>query len=269
MARTTALHNKWARYSPQGALSRECQELNALYSQAVDGARVQIPDRLRTPPDPPEGAMFVLTALADAARAFTQQWLAAQGAVQHSPLAREDAEELVHRLFGVEESTLPEIKLVNLAYALARRYSLDFRPFMTHINWGALTTADKYALAMSLDMDEREQGYMWNSLLRSDIATVRDLVNKKLGGPLRVQRLYTSKTLGLPAFFDYLVRAMQNYTRKLVIIKVGPTGRVTNKDPHMDDSSIIASRSPSSCAVTSRSTKTRPLTANTSSLRPS
>ncbi|KAI0028389.1 RdRP-domain-containing protein [Vararia minispora EC-137] len=220
MARTTALHNKWARYAPDGALSKECQELNALYSQAVDGARVTIPERLRSPPEPPEGSEFVLTVLAGAAREFSQRWVATGGDADHAPLDHEIAEELIHRLFSVEESTLPEARLVTLAHALARRHNIDFRPYMTHVNWGALTTADKYSLAVSLGMDELEQGYMWNSLLRSDIVTAKDLEMKKLGGPLRVQRLYTSKALGLPAFFDYLVRAMQNYTRKLIIIKL-------------------------------------------------
>lgn len=223
MARTTALHNKWARYSPQGALSKECQELNALYSQAVDGARVTIPDRLRSPPDPPEGSQFVLTVLADAARAFSQQIsgdVLTEKDAQYAPMTLNEAEELIGRLFSIEESTLPEIKLVDLAYKLARKHKLDFRRYFTHINWGALTTSDKYAISIMLDMDPFEQEYMWNSLLRSDIVTSNDLSPKKLGGPLRIQRLYSSKTLGLPAFFEYLVKAMQNYSRKLVIIKV-------------------------------------------------
>ncbi|KAI0318242.1 RNA dependent RNA polymerase-domain-containing protein [Amylostereum chailletii] len=220
MAQTSALHNKWARYAPEGAMSVQCQELNALYSQAVDGARVQIPDRLRNPPDPPEGSQFVLTVLFAAAKEFSQKFLSEEGGAESAPLAQEDAEELIERLFSVEESGISEYKLVELARRIARKHNIDFRRYLSHINYGALQTHEKYELAATLQLEPREQAYMWNSLLRSDIVNSRDLSIKNLAGPLRVQRLYSSKSLGLPAFFDYLVRAMQNYTRKLVIIKL-------------------------------------------------
>ncbi|KAK7050249.1 RdRP-domain-containing protein [Favolaschia claudopus] len=55
LARVASLHAKWAHGTPLGALSPECQELNALHSQAVDGAAVKIPERLSNPPVPPGG----------------------------------------------------------------------------------------------------------------------------------------------------------------------------------------------------------------------
>ena len=221
MARTTALHNKWTRYSPQGALSTECQELNALYSQAVDGARLSIPNHLRSPPDPPEGSEpFILTVLADAAREFAQGLVVEAAHTDHGSLSPNDADELIQRLFSIDEALLSEEQMVNLAHKLARRHGLDFRKYFSHINWGALRAAEKKALSAALDLQPLEEAYMWNSLLRSDIVKAQDLSPKKLGGPLRVQRLYSSKKVGRPAFFEYLVRAMQNYTRKLVIVKV-------------------------------------------------
>jgi hypothetical protein len=49
MGRASALYSKWV-CGPKGALSIECQELNALYSDSVDGAPIRIPDRLSNPP---------------------------------------------------------------------------------------------------------------------------------------------------------------------------------------------------------------------------
>ncbi|KAE9396457.1 RdRP-domain-containing protein [Gymnopus androsaceus JB14] len=219
MAQTSALHNKWARYHPQGAMSPECQELNALYSQAVDGARVNIPERLRNPPEPPEGSTFVLTELFHAAKAFSQNFLIAQGGADSAPIPTEDAEELIKRLFSVSEATVSEYKLVELARSIARKHGIDFRPYLFSINYGALQVHEKYELAVNLKMDPREEAYMWNSLLRSDIVNSKDLADKKLAGPLRVQRLYSSQDLGLPAFFGYLARAMQNFTRKMLFNK--------------------------------------------------
>jgi hypothetical protein len=65
LARVAALHQKWLRCKPEGALSVECQELNALHSQSVDGAKIKIPDRLSNPPETKEP--FILDLLADAA----------------------------------------------------------------------------------------------------------------------------------------------------------------------------------------------------------
>ncbi|KAF9069456.1 RdRP-domain-containing protein [Rhodocollybia butyracea] len=220
MAQTSALHNKWARYHPQGAASPECQELNALYSQAVDGARVKIPERLRTPPEPPEGSTFVLTELFDAAKAWSQGFLVRQGTANSPLVSTEEADELIKRLFSASETTVSEYRLIELARGIARKHGIDFRAYLSYINYGALQTHEKYELVVGLRMSAGEEAYMWNSLLRSDIVNAKDLADKKLSGPLKVQRLFSSKELGLHAFFGYLVRAMQNFTRKLIIIKL-------------------------------------------------
>ncbi|KAI0063600.1 RdRP-domain-containing protein [Artomyces pyxidatus] len=222
MAQTAALHSKWVRVAPEGALSTQCQELNALYSQAVDGARITIPERLRNPPPPPDGSQFILDELFAHARRFSAQFLETEGNAESSDLPRETAQELIVRLLSVQEATVSEFTLVNLAHNVARKHGIDFSPYLTHINYGALLTHEKYALAATFaDLASAFQpSFMWNSLMRSDILTAKDLNDKKLGGPIRVQRLYSSKNLGLSAFFEYLARAMQDYTRRLLIFKL-------------------------------------------------
>ncbi|KAJ3916403.1 RdRP-domain-containing protein [Lentinula edodes] len=247
MAQTTALHNKWARYHSQGAMSPECQELNALYSQAVDGAHVKIPERLRTPPEPPEDSKFILTELFKAAHTWIQAFLIRQGGADFAPVSVEEADDLIRHLFSASETTISEYKLVELARRIARKHGTDFRPYLSYINYGALHTHEKYELAVSLRMSPEEEAYMWNSLLRSDIVSSKDLADKKLSGPLRVQRLYSSKELGLHAFFGYLVRAMQkNFTRKLIIIKLFNKNRANTfihirKPPANSDEAFITS----------------------------
>ncbi|KAA1476797.1 RdRP-domain-containing protein [Dentipellis sp. KUC8613] len=218
MARSAALHNKWASSSPEGALSKECQELNALYSQAVDGARIQIPDRLKTPPAPKED--FVLSILFAEAQKFSERFVQGSDITEAADISRDTAEELILRLLSVAEPAVSEYALLNKARAIARQHQIDFTPYLSHINFGALLTSEKYELGVSMNLAPAQQAYMWNSLLRSDILTASELADRKLGGPLRVQRLYSSKTLGLYAFFEYLERAMDEYTRKLIIFKL-------------------------------------------------
>lgn len=219
MAKAAKYHNLWARYSPDGALSKECQELNALYSQAVDGARVSIPARLTEPPEPKPD--FVLDVLSQEARAFSERMDQAIATNADSvQLDKEDAKELIRRLLSTEEPTMSEYKLVELSRRVARRFDVDFRPFLSQVNFGALAAHEKNELSMSMGFTPAAEPYIWNSLLRSDILTPSELTEKKLGGPLRVQRLYSSKVNGLYAFFEYLHRAAQDYTRRLVLLKV-------------------------------------------------
>ncbi len=56
--------------------------------------------------------------------------------------------------------------------------------------------------------------------MRSEILQPRDLEYRKLGGPLRLQKLYSSTQQGRAAFFEYLREATQNFERRLLVIKV-------------------------------------------------
>lgn len=57
----------WARL--KGPMSSECQQLNRLVSQCVDGNRIRIPDSLKDPPKPSENTSpFVLDELHAASR---------------------------------------------------------------------------------------------------------------------------------------------------------------------------------------------------------
>ncbi|KAL0957935.1 hypothetical protein HGRIS_000116 [Hohenbuehelia grisea] len=63
------------------------------------------------------------------------------------------------------------------------------------------------------------EGWMWNSLLRSDLLTYDDLYQRNLHQPFSLQRLYSSRTSGMKTFFRYLNIATQDFIRKLLIIK--------------------------------------------------
>lgn len=62
---------------------------------------------------------------------------------------------------------------------------------------------------------------IFSSLLRSNIVPGFVLAEQNLSGPLPLQRLYSSEIQGRQAFFEYLKRATTDFTRKLIIIKVG------------------------------------------------
>ncbi|KAJ6509835.1 RNA-directed RNA polymerase [Mycena vulgaris] len=226
LARVAALHAKWIRGSPSGALSPECQELNALHSQSVDGAAIKIPERLTTPPAPPGGEdAFIINKLISAARefadAFTQSNRSTITVLSLDPTI---GEQLLARLLQSAHNSLSEYELFTLALKLSRKLHMtrdQFLLYLKYIDFGALTAAQKYAISHALDLDDRydEYPFVWNSLIRSDILTPRDLYERSLNQPFSLQRLYSSKINGLGTFFFYLRMATTDFNRKLLILK--------------------------------------------------
>lgn len=223
LARVVKLHSQWLRASPKGALSPECQELNALHSQAVDGARVKIPDRLLTPPTP-EGR-YILDILAEAAEEFHTRFT--QGGDDEPDThttPTEDAEDMLGILFKCKPNAISEYELFNMALKFARKFSMtaeELKPYLAHLDFGALATHEKHAISSTLGLTPMEHRRLWNSLMTSDILTSRDIRQRQLDRPLSMQRLYTSRINSSATFFQYLKIASEQFTRKLLVLKVG------------------------------------------------
>ncbi|KAG5653862.1 hypothetical protein H0H81_009941 [Sphagnurus paluster] len=219
-ARVASLHAKWVRASPLGALSPECQELNALHSQCVDGARIKIPDRLTDPPERADLEPYILDLLEEDRTKFADEF--SKDAPLRDVVTTADAEEgknLVVALLQSQQSAVSEYELFNLASLVARRNKIDMTPFLNHLDMSALSAQEKHALSATLELSRERHPYVWNSLIRSDILTPRDLFQRALNHPFSMQRLYSSKVHGLTTFFEYLRVATQEYTRKLLILK--------------------------------------------------
>lgn len=224
VARVSALHAKWARSSPEGALSVQCQELNALHSQCVDGANVRIPDKLATPPEQKEP--FIIELLEQASDEFSTRF--AESASRRTEILVVDqleGERLLGQLLKSSQSALSEYELFNLAYRLATKYSIDIRPYLAQIDMSALTTAQKHTITATLSLSAVDYPYIWNSLVRSDILTPRDLYQRNLNHPFALHRLYSSRINGLATFFEFLRMATQDYTRKVLILQVSSTSK--------------------------------------------
>ena len=163
LGRITALHSKWLRYSPQGAMCQECQELNALHSSVVDGGSIKIPDRLLNPPQPGEGAPpFVLDVLHEDALHFSEQFQTLTETPVDSIASQEDADNIIKRLLTSEQVPQSEYELVQSAMKVARKYDLDFKRYLPHVHFSALTTSEKDALVFTFQLDPQEYPYIWN-----------------------------------------------------------------------------------------------------------
>ncbi|EKM53816.1 uncharacterized protein PHACADRAFT_125775, partial [Phanerochaete carnosa HHB-10118-sp] len=249
MGRVAALHQKWIRLSPAGAMSAECQELNALYSLAVDGGSIKIPERLVKVPQNVMQEPYVLDVLHDAAREFAEHFRQIGPEESNGGAASVDvAEDMILRLLSSEKATMSEYEMLCKAAAIARKHGIDMRRYFSHVDFSALTVAEKYATASMLAMTEDEIPYVWNSLVRSEILRRKDLEDRDLGGPLRLQRLYSSSIQGRAAFFEYLKNALQNYNRRMILLKTDDRfsagiffrGPIPWDEDHVIDDNVLA-----------------------------
>lgn len=220
LGRVAALHGKWVRGSLKGALCSECQELNALHSQSVDGASIRIPERLTTPPESTEP--YIVDLLAAEASKFASTFLGSSSARVGlvSMVDSEDAQRLLAELLGSKVDAISEYEIFNIALRLSKKHSFDLRPLLGQFDFGAFTSEQKHAISYTLNLDPEEHAGIWNSLLRSDILTPKDLYERSIDQPFSLHRLYSSKLNGLATFFPYLRMATQDYTRKILIMKV-------------------------------------------------
>ena len=168
LARIVNLHNKWVRYSPKGAMSDECQDLNALHSLVVDGGSVKIPERLTRIPADPE-APFILDQLRDAAKEFHDEFMN-----QTRPLDAHDVhedqpfEELLVNLLTAEKLAVSEYELAMMGVRFAEKHGIDIQRHLTHIDFSAFTAAEKHAFSFKLGLTPQNAPFMWNRyILRS------------------------------------------------------------------------------------------------------
>ncbi|KAL4068636.1 RNA dependent RNA polymerase-domain-containing protein [Scleroderma yunnanense] len=252
LAKVVKLHSQWLRATPKGALSSECQELNALHSQAVDGARVKIPDRLLTPPTT-EGK-YILDILAEAAEEFHKQFTQPEAVeLDTDTTPAEDTEDVLAVLFKCKPNAISEYELFNMALKFARKFSMtaeELKPYLAHLDVGALAAHEKHAISTTLGLTPMEHRRLWNSLMTSDILTPRDLQQRQLNRPLSMQRLYTSRINSPTTFFQYLKIASEQFTRKLLILKTDDRFAVGvfirghipwDEDPEVSDNVVVCS----------------------------
>ncbi|KXN84461.1 putative RNA-dependent RNA polymerase 1 [Leucoagaricus sp. SymC.cos] len=258
VARVSALHAKWARSSPEGALCAECQELNALHSQSVDGASIKIPDRLTTPPEPTEP--FIVELLEGHAIGFAEEFEAQTNAAGTVAVVDQDtAETLTLSLLRSGQHAMSEFEIFNVAYRFWQKHSLsNIQSLLTHIDVSALSVQEKYAVSGALELNAQDNAYVWNSLFQSDILTREDLYQRALDRPFAIQRLFSSRINSMSTFFEYLRRGIQEYTRKLIVIQVENRFAIGifirgdipwDDDPLVNENVVICSFLPQSSAT--------------------
>ncbi|KAF5334777.1 hypothetical protein D9611_012906 [Ephemerocybe angulata] len=251
VARVSALHNKWAIASPEGALCAECQELNALHSQSVDGAVIAMPERLKHPPEP--SSPFIIDLLREQEEAFEAKFLEERSNISIMQQVEVEDPKVLLEMFLKSKNVLnalSEYEIFDLALRFSRKHKFDLLPFLPELDVSALGAMEKHVMSSTLYLSRIDYPYIWNSLFQSDILSSTDLSIQGLDSSFSLQKLYSSTVHSQATFFEYLRRATQSYTRKLLLIRTDQRFAVGifmrgdipwDEDPEVNDNVVVVS----------------------------
>jgi hypothetical protein len=227
MGRVANLYGNWVRGTDRGAASDECLELNHLYSLSVDGERVFIPERLRSPPKRnPEAEPFIVEKLVQ--QVTEQNKLTRLGFQEGS---NDLQPEVIEFLAAADDICLSEFVLFQLVDSWAAKHQVSLARFINHFDFASFTTDQKSWIRTSStfpkDKHLQLEKFLKKSLSQSTILSLQDLRQYRLDSPeLHWRRLYSSNLDGERLFFMTLTTAMEDYTRKLLVLDVSAETRL-------------------------------------------
>ena len=214
LGRVKNIYMHWAR--ARGPLSPECQQLNRLFSQCVDGNRIKVPPNLENCPTDEKGSQpFILDVLHGAATMFNQ----ARGAIG------DDIGELtfdaLQMLLCREDIVMSEFELIKLSWTWCLERSEPFTSLLPYFDFGALTDEQKAWTIAQLPPDPNLPALVTNGLLQSNLLASNDLKPFDLQDPrLHWKCVFDSTRDRMANFLDSAAMAMERFSKKLIVFQV-------------------------------------------------
>ena len=204
----------WARSN--GPLSKECQELNRLFSLCVDGNKVKIPERLQDPPAAAEPCeQFILDLLhEDAIRRVK--------AVQLKRGTYEAVSKESFQAIKCDSRLVAEVEMAKNAYSWSKRNRVPFSEFLDYINLDRFTSEQRLWLLRELPVTAENPALVMNGLLQSAILSPCELQPHRLDYPgLRWKCVFSSDKDRLGNLFEALQQTFSLFHRKLFVFGIG------------------------------------------------
>ncbi|KAG4068831.1 hypothetical protein HA402_004979 [Bradysia odoriphaga] len=219
------LYLGWARCSSDVAGSRECQELNALFSSCVDGERITIPERLQNPPEMPDGRKFILDTLCDNVKLYANSEfnMDADG-IDETP------EELLENLLVSSEVCLTEFELFQLANRWCRKNLSSLEDYLHCFDFGAFTHQQKHLAMQQFESSvhkDKISRLVFNELTSSKLLSGDDLSYENLDDKrIHWQKFYSSSDDDGIRLEMNISKALELFERKFIVFRVDESLRV-------------------------------------------
>ncbi|KAL7784895.1 RNA dependent RNA polymerase domain-containing protein [Trichoderma ceciliae] len=225
LGRVKNLYLKWARAT--SAMASECQELNRLFSQCVDGNRIKDNQlaKFERPPEPDaEAPPFVLDELHEVAKdIITKQKHLAGGHMDSMEGYTLDGIEL---LLCRDDVAVSEAELIRMAVRWCRRTHTSFYHLMHMFDLNSLNSEDKAWVLAQVSAFSDAPGLVLNALCSSSLLTEAELKHFHLGYPgMHWKRIYTSEQQRPATFMEATCRSLELFHKKMIIFR--PDERLT------------------------------------------
>ncbi|KAH0496869.1 hypothetical protein TgHK011_004213 [Trichoderma gracile] len=225
LGRVKNLYLKWARAT--GAMSAECQELNRLFSQCVDGNRIKEDQlkRFEKPPEPDaEAPPFVLDELHETAKDI----IIKQKSMMQTHMDDMDGYSFdgIQLLLCRDDVAVSEPELIRMAVRWCRRTNTSFYDLMHLFDLNSLSAEDKAWVLAQLPTYSDAPSLVFNALCSSSLITEAELKHFHLNYPgLHWKRVYTSEQDRLATFLESATQNLELFHKKMIVFR--PDDRLT------------------------------------------
>lgn len=219
------LYLKWIRSSSDVAGSKQCQELNALFSSCVDGERITIPESLQNPPEMTDGKTFILDALCDAVKLYAENEFSSDAeGIGETP------EELLENLLVSDGVCLKEFELFQMANRWCRKNESPLENYLHCFDFGGFTLQQKHLAMQQFERsDDKEtiSRLLYNGLLSSELLSHKELRDANLDNKrIYWQKLYSSVDDGGIRLETNISKALELFAKKFIVFRVDDYLRV-------------------------------------------
>jgi regulator of nonsense transcripts 1 len=216
LGRVKNLYLDWARAC--GPMAEQCQELNRLFSQCVDGNRIRIPQKLEKAPTPPDDALpFILDDVHDAAKQLVQQALRSN---YGKALDGHDFD-AVELLLSREDIAISEYELLRMTLRWCRKNGARLEDLLHLFDLNVLTSEERgwilQQLPASQDIPALVRNAVRSSSLLPEAAATRFQLNHH---GAQWKRIFDSSQDRLATFLDTASKTMGLFHRKLLVLRV-------------------------------------------------
>jgi hypothetical protein len=213
------LYMKWARLG--NAMSPQCQQLNRLFSQCVDGNHIRIPENLKAfekledPPEPRSSvAPFILDVLHNACADLIKSTANLKPEVQDDP-------DILDMLLIRSKLAISEFELLQVVIRWCDLHSIDVMEYSHHIDFSALTDEQQIWLLSRLPCSRTAPSLVRNGLLQSDLVSPQELHRFGLDHPrLHWKPVFRSTIDRMGRFLPVVCRTLETFHKKLIVLHV-------------------------------------------------
>lgn len=197
-------------------MAPECQELNRLFSQCVDGNRIKVPPRLESPPTPSSDTpAFILDVLHESATRSIELLNIGSRKLEGYDF---DAIELLLNRDGI---AISEFELVQLTFQWCKHNNASLQDLLHFFDLSSLSAEEKNWTISQLPALPKVPNLIMNALCSSCLVSYQELEGFALNHPrIRWKRIYDSSRDRMATFLEETSKALELFHRKMIILRV-------------------------------------------------